>query len=94
MGVLDHAGPGKRSKENRMIILDPPDACPSLDCHPGIPDPALPAGPAENADGGTLASYECSACGVVWSTWFDEWGWPVARMVAAAPGDAAARRVA
>jgi hypothetical protein len=74
-----------------MIILDPPDACPSFDCHPGIPDPALPVGPVEDADGGTLASYECSSCGVVWSTWSDVWGWPVARMVAVAPEDAMRR---
>ena len=38
-----------------------PDACPS--CQPGIPEAAAPAGPVEDVNGGTLASYECASCG-------------------------------
>jgi hypothetical protein len=57
-----------------------PDACPV--CDPGIPEAALPVGDPEEANGGTLSSYECGACGTAWQTWFDRYGWPVDRSIA------------
>ena len=61
-----------------MTLLDPPDACPS--CDPGDCPASLPL-TVEDADGGTLASYE-APCGTAWQTLFDEFGWPVERMTA------------
>ena len=71
--------------------LPPVDACPS--CPPGIPDAALPLSAPEAADGETLASYECGACGTAWQTLFDAHWWAIDRSIAPVK-DAATRRAA
>ena len=60
--------------------LSPPDACPQ--CDPGIPPASLPVGPVTETDGGRVADYECSCCGIGWTAWFDEFGWVVERLTA------------
>jgi len=70
---------------NRSLLaaeLPPVDACPSPDCHPGIPDACLPAGPPEEVPGGVLYPYQCAACGMTWQTLFDAFGWTVERTTA------------
>jgi hypothetical protein len=57
-----------------------PDACPS--CYPGDAPGAFPETAPEYVNGGTLAAYRCALCGTAWESWFDYWGWIVARKVA------------
>ena len=68
-----------------MMILDPPDACPS--CQPGIPDAALPLSVTEAGDG-RVADYQCASCGTAWTTLFDRHGWVVERLIAPVATDA------
>ncbi len=66
-----------------------PDSCPV--CQPGIPDAALPLADPEPVNGGTLAGYACSSCGSRWQTWFDRFGWPIDRLIAAVSPEQAER---
>ena len=75
-----------------MIAADlpPVDACPALDCHPGLSGPCLPLSWAVLPSGGMVAGYWHEVCGMTWATWFDEHWWVVDRRTAPAMREAAA----
>jgi hypothetical protein len=71
-------------------VLEPADACPSPECHPGDNPACLPLASMDLA-GGTIAAYLCDSCGTAWAAWFDVYWWVVERSVIPAVRDTGRR---